>query len=202
MSHVAVTLEYDHHSIDLALPMDVPTRLLVAGLAEALSLPKKQSQKYVLAVKTDQGLRRISPNASLGDVALLHGMRLALLEEEQKGGPIIETDASLRAEDGTLFPLHSKVTLIGRSDPRSGIFVEIDLTSLAAEPKIISRRHAQIEQEGDRFYLTDLGSTNGTRLNNERLTPREKKPLWDGDVIEFGRGGVQLVFQAGKKKET
>jgi len=94
-----------------------------------------------------------------------------------------------------------KETLIGRNDPKSGIFVEIDLTSLAAEPKVISRKHAQIEQEGDRFYLEDVGSTNGTKLNGQRLPPREKKPVWDGDVIEFGKNGVQLVFLGGKKKE-
>lgn len=201
MSHVAVTLESGRDTLDLALPMQAPSRLLVAGLVESLKLPKGRGRNYFLGVKTDQGLRRISPNASLGDMALLHGMRLALLEDDQKGTPIVETGASLRAENGTLFPLKSKVTLIGRNDPKSGIFVEIDLTALVSDPKIISRKHAQIEQEGDRFYLVDLGSVNGTKLNGQRLTPREKKPIWDGDGIEFGKNGVQLVLQGGKKKE-
>lgn len=39
----------------------------------------------------------------------------------------------------------------------------------------ISRRHAQIEQEGDRFFLVDLDSVNGTKLNGQRILPREKK---------------------------
>lgn len=200
MSHVAVTLETGRNTLDLALPMDVPSRVLAAALAESLQLPTSRGRNYLLSVKSDQGLRRIPPNASLGDMTILHGARLVLLEDSRQEAAI-ETGAGLRAENGAFFPLKSKLTLIGRSDPRSGIFVEIDLTSLAPDPKVISRRHAQIEQEGDRFYITDLGSTNGTKLNGERLTPHQKKPLWEGDVLEFGKHGVQLVLQGGKKKE-
>lgn len=201
MSHVAVTLETERHTLDLALPMDVPSHLLASALADALKLPKSRERNYILSVKTEQGLRRISPHANLGDVGILHGTRLVLTEDSQQQAPLLETDAVLRAENGAFFPLRSKVTLIGRNDPKSGIFVEIDLSSLASNPKVISRRHAQIEQQGDRFYVTDLGSTNGTYLNGQRLTPREKRPLWDGDVLEFGKHGVQLTFQTGKKKE-
>ena len=200
MPHVAVTLETNHQPLDLALPTDVPSRVLAAALAETLKFPTGQGQNYMLSVKTEQGLRRIPPNATLGDMAILHGMRLALLESGQRETPLIETGAGLRAEDGTFFPLKSKVTLIGRSDRKSGIFVEIDLSSLASDPKVLSRRHAQIEQEGDRFYITDLGSTNGTKLNGERLTPHRKYPLWEGDVLEFGRHGVRLTLQGGKKE--
>jgi uncharacterized ubiquitin-like protein YukD len=199
MAYVAVTLEYNHSRIDLALPMHVPGRLLVDGLVQALKLPKDHRRNYFLGVKTEQGLRRLSDNASLGDMLIVHGMTLALLEGEQKGKPIVPTGASLSTERGVVFPLTSKITLIGRNDPKSGIFVEIDLSAYAADPKIISRRHAQIEQEGDRFYVVDLGSVNGTKLNEQRLTPREKKPLWDGDVLEFGKGGVRLIFRSGKE---
>lgn len=200
MSHVAVTLETEHQAIDLALPMNVPSRVLAAALAQSLNLSHSRGQHYILSIKTDQGLRRIPPNASLGDMAIVHGMYMVLTEGSQQEEPLIETGAGLRAENGTFFPLKSKATLIGRNDPKSGIFVDIDLTSLVSNPKIISRRHAQIEQEGDRFYITDLGSTNGTKLNDERLTPREKKPLWDGDVLEFGKNGARLIFQGGKSK--
>jgi uncharacterized ubiquitin-like protein YukD len=201
MAYVAVTLEYARNTMDVALPMHVPSRLLVDGLVDALKITKVSGRDYFLGVKSEQGLRHISSNASLGDVFILHGMTLALMEDEQKGAPTVETGASLRAENGTVFPLTSKVTLIGRNDSKSGIFVEIDLTAYIADPKIISRKHAQIEQEGDRFYVVDLGSVNGTKLNGQRLTPREKKPVWEGDVLEFGKNGVQLVLQGGKEKE-
>jgi len=200
MAYVAVTLEYGRENMDLALPLHVPSRLLVNGLVQTLKLPKGRGKSYFLGVKSEVGLRRIPVNASLGDMTVLHGMVLALLEDEEKGKPIVETGASLRAETGAVFPLTSRITLIGRNDPKSGIFVEINLGSLTAEQKVISRKHAQIEQEGDRFYVSDLGSVNGTKLNGQRIPAKEKKPLWDGDVIEFGRGAAQLTFCAGEKK--
>jgi len=56
-----------------------------------------------------------------------------------------------------------------------------------------SRRHAQIRSKDDRYTLTDLGSTNGTRLNGQIIQTHE---LADGDritigttVLEFHRGG-------------
>lgn len=200
MAYVAVTLEYGHEKKDLALPMQVPSRLIIDGLAQTLKLTKRRGQGYFLGIQTDQGVRRISTNASLGDAGVLHGTTLTLLEDKQSDAPLPPTGASLKAENGATYPLTSKTTLIGRTDTKSGIFVEIDLASMVTDCKIISRRHAQIEQEGDRFYLVDLGSVNGTKLNGQRIPPKEKKPLWDGDVIEFGRGGVQMVFQGGEKK--
>jgi len=46
-----------------------------------------------------------------------------------------------------------------------------------------SRRHAQIRSKDERFTLTDLGSTNGTRLNGQTIQTRE---LADGDRITIG----------------
>jgi pimeloyl-ACP methyl ester carboxylesterase len=47
-----------------------------------------------------------------------------------------------------------------------------------------SRYHARITSNGDRFYVEDLGSKNGTRLNGSCLTDRTE--LRDGDEIEVG----------------
>jgi len=55
----------------------------------------------------------------------------------------------------------------------------------------VSRRHAEIRPVGDRFYLVDLGSTNGSKVNGTRISERE---LLDGD--ELGFGSITLVFQA------
>ena len=48
----------------------------------------------------------------------------------------------------------------------------------------ISRRHAVIQREGGRHVLVDLGSTNGTFLNGQRIFKPAR--LKDGDVIVFG----------------
>ncbi len=196
MPHVAVTLEYAGRTIDLALPLQVPARLLVEALVGSLGLPTDRGQAYFLGMKSVAGPVRFPPHASLGEMDVLHGTRLVLLEEGRRERQVIQTGAGLRAENGAFFSLRSKVILIGRNDPRSGIFVEIDLSPLAADPRIISRRHAQIEQEGGRFYITDLGSKNGTRLNGTLLSPRQKIPLWPGDWLEFGKDGVRLVLES------
>jgi pSer/pThr/pTyr-binding forkhead associated (FHA) protein len=55
-----------------------------------------------------------------------------------------------------------------------------------------SRRHAQIRHKDDSYVLTDLGSTNGTRLNGQTIQTRE---LSDGDRITIG--STLLEFREG-----
>ena len=50
----------------------------------------------------------------------------------------------------------------------------------------VSSAHAQIEGEGDTFTMTDLGSTNGTLYNGERMIPNDPKVLAPGDEIVIG----------------
>jgi pSer/pThr/pTyr-binding forkhead associated (FHA) protein len=51
----------------------------------------------------------------------------------------------------------------------------------------VSRRHALITYENETLFLTDLNSTNGTRINGFQLTPGRSYRLRDGDELEFGR---------------
>lgn len=51
----------------------------------------------------------------------------------------------------------------------------------------VSRRHAQIRKEKDKFIVTDLNSTNGTFLNEERVISKE---LHHGDVIKIGKHSI------------
>jgi len=50
-----------------------------------------------------------------------------------------------------------------------------------------SRRHAQIQFQDGKYVLTDLGSANGTLLNDQRVTERT---LSDGDVIRIGQNVI------------
>ena len=55
------------------------------------------------------------------------------------------------------------------------------------------RQHASIGRDGSSHYLLDMESTNGTRVNGEKAAPGKKLPLKDGDVIQFGpRGPADL----------
>ena len=51
----------------------------------------------------------------------------------------------------------------------------------------VSRRHAEIRQEGATYWIVDLGSTNGTQLNGKRV---ERERLRDGDTITLGSSEV------------
>ena len=74
-------------------------------------------------------------------------------------------------------------TVIGR-----GAETEVRLTDTG-----VSRRHAELRQVEDRVELHDLGSTNGTRVNGQRV---EAATLTDGDVITVGT--TDLVFRSGR----
>ncbi|MBD0266659.1 MAG: FHA domain-containing protein [Cyanobacteria bacterium Co-bin8] len=56
--------------------------------------------------------------------------------------------------------------------------------SLSVRDKRLSRRHAAIQYRDDGFYITDLGSTNGTFVNGERI--RHPLFLQDGDRVRLG----------------
>lgn len=57
----------------------------------------------------------------------------------------------------------------------------------------ISRRHARLTLQGAQYVLEDVGSTNGTFINGQRLTgPRALKP---GDVVSFGEQ-IMMIFEA------
>jgi pSer/pThr/pTyr-binding forkhead associated (FHA) protein len=59
----------------------------------------------------------------------------------------------------------------------------------------VSLEHAMVLLEGSRYYLLDLGSTNGTTLNGEVLVIQRRKLLRSGDVI--GIAGLEIEFGAG-----
>ena len=82
--------------------------------------------------------------------------------------------------------------LIGRPDATRGIHPEIDLRLDDA----VSRRHAKIFMRGDHYVLTDLNSTNGTRLNGQWVQAESEAPLKAGDEIEVGELTVIRVIEA------
>jgi pSer/pThr/pTyr-binding forkhead associated (FHA) protein len=57
----------------------------------------------------------------------------------------------------------------------------------------ISRAHAAIGFNGEAFYVQDLGSTNGTRVNGERAPQAE---LHDGDEIQLGKLQLRITLPA------
>ncbi|HEY8561555.1 MAG TPA: protein kinase [Pyrinomonadaceae bacterium] len=88
------------------------------------------------------------------------------------------------------FRLEKHDNLLGRRDPMSNIFPEVDLSKFDPQTKI-SRRHARIWREGNSFLVEDLGSSNGTTLlpsasDSVRLLPHQPHTLTNGDKIRLG----------------
>src|SRR5438094_86300 len=81
------------------------------------------------------------------------------------------------------FNLQKDSNLVGRTDPLSNIFPEVDLSRFDPQTKV-SRRHARIWREGNAFMVEDLGSVNGTVINDIiHLEPRQPRALASGDRI-------------------
>jgi ABC-type multidrug transport system ATPase subunit/pSer/pThr/pTyr-binding forkhead associated (FHA) protein len=66
--------------------------------------------------------------------------------------------------------------------------------ALVLNEPAISRYHARITREADRYLITDLGSSNGTCVNNAELSPRLAQPLADGDIIRIGTFELRFCF--------
>ena len=100
--------------------------------------------------------------------------------------------------DSSGFTLEKDENLIGRRDPMSNIFPEVDLSKFDPQTKI-SRRHARVRREGSSFLLEDLGSSNGTILmsgtDSARLLPHQPRLLTNGD--RFRVGDTTLQFSIG-----
>jgi hypothetical protein len=84
--------------------------------------------------------------------------------------------------------------VIGREDPVSGAFPEIDLTDHGGDEGGVSRKHARLFVQGDRVYIEDLNSTNYTYVNQQKIVPGQPHPLNDGDELRFGR--VKVNYHA------
>lgn len=77
--------------------------------------------------------------------------------------------------------------LLGRADPISNVFPDVDLTPHGAEQAGVSRRHARLKLSGGQWLIEDLNSVNFTFVNNQKLTPGVPQPLSDGAQIRLGR---------------
>jgi hypothetical protein len=100
--------------------------------------------------------------------------------------------AQLVLPTGQQLPLQGRAEyVIGRQDPQSGNFPEVDLEPCGGRENGVSRRHARIFYQGG-FFLEDLQSVNFTHLNKQKLLPRQPMPLNNGDEIMLGKLAIRF----------
>lgn len=85
--------------------------------------------------------------------------------------------------------------VIGRLDPASGSYPDVDLVPFGGEEGGVSRRHAQITRNGNAYYIEDLNSVNYTFVNKQKIGVGISHALADGDEIRLGR--VLMRFKTG-----
>ncbi len=79
--------------------------------------------------------------------------------------------------------------------PNDLIVPEVNVSSLP-DTDIVSRQHAEIHRSENDYYLVDIGSVNGTYLNDELLRPKQRYLLKLGDKISLGKENkVAFVLQ-------
>jgi hypothetical protein len=92
------------------------------------------------------------------------------------------------------FPLEDGNNLVGRWDPETGAFPEVDLDADDPEAKI-SRKHALIRIAEGKITVEDIGSLNGTYVNRgTRLQPGSPVELKTGDEIIIGKTFLKLTI--------
>lgn len=90
-------------------------------------------------------------------------------------------------------PINLAVIHIGK--PNDRIPPDIDVSGFP-HSEIVSRIHADIRVEGDIYYIEDVGSSNGTYINNAPLPSGNRHRLRPGDRIALGKGDkVTFLFQ-------
>lgn len=100
--------------------------------------------------------------------------------------------------DGHAEPAYIDTTgefVLGR---KVGISTEqlLDLAPFGAYSMGVSRQHAIIRRTGDGYEVLDLGSINGTWLNEERLVPQTSYPLPSGSYLRLGRMRILVLYRS------
>lgn len=107
-----------------------------------------------------------------------------------------ETTVSLHIiESGQILHLsNAREFTLGRMIEGQPILPDIDLSPYDAFTLGVSRLHAALRLIQNDVVVSDLGSSNGTRVNGQRIVPHVDYPLNHGDVISLGKLKIQVLI--------
>ncbi|NMG09409.1 FHA domain-containing protein [Brasilonema sp. UFV-L1] len=101
----------------------------------------------------------------------------------------------LHVQTNTSFDLPPNLPVIRIGKPNDQIEPDINVLALP-NTDIVSRLHAEIQVEGNTYYIIDVGSSNGTFVNGIKLESKKRYPLNLGDKINLGQQeNVTFIFQ-------
>jgi len=84
---------------------------------------------------------------------------------------------------------------LGRVADNQPILPDVDFSLFEAYSQGVSRLHASLKIINLRVVITDLGSSNGTRVNGQKIMPHIDYLLNHGDVIALGKLKIQVLIR-------
>lgn len=106
-----------------------------------------------------------------------------------------QTAKLIHVQTNTTLELPHNVSVIHLGKPNDLVPPDVDVSGFP-NSEIVSRTHADIRIEGDAYYIEDVGSSNGTYINNISLAKGNRHRLRPGDRIALGKGDlVSFIFQ-------
>ncbi len=139
----------------------------------------------------DEGLRTMPINPELGGLKTNRLRNSATLATQPAGSARLNLHI---IRSGQILPLGGPGEyIVGRVSQGQSILPDIDLEPYSAYESGVSRLHVRIKIDEEAIWITDLGSANGTRVNNQKLAPHQDYPLSDKDVVRLGRLSIQAL---------
>lgn len=85
--------------------------------------------------------------------------------------------------------------IIGRVSEGQSILPDLDLEPYKAYESGVSRLHARVRISKNAVFITDLGSSNGTKLNGKDMAPHQEQAIHHEDVIQLGQLNIQALVR-------
>lgn len=100
---------------------------------------------------------------------------------------VVESGQVLHLSDRKEFTL-------GRTVEGQPILPDVDLSPFDAFTLGVSRLHAALRIINGEVVVTDLGSSNGTRVNGQKIVPHVDYPINHGDIVALGKLKIQVII--------
>ncbi|OGW34569.1 MAG: hypothetical protein A2010_03815 [Nitrospirae bacterium GWD2_57_9] len=111
----------------------------------------------------------------------------SMASDNEGAGLVLASPSGSKLE----IPAKSEV-VVGREDPFSEVFPDLDLTDFGGADGGVSRKHAVIHRTDTGCTIEDMGSTNGTYVNKKRIQPHAPQEIKPGDEVRFGKVAFSL----------
>lgn len=159
------------------LPLDPLEPMPVASASESTPMPVSPVAPEVPMVTPGEGPGAIPvPQTQRRNVPLVNGRAPVA----SAAAPVGATCLLIDRQTGQTYTGKAPATVIGRERSQAGVILR--------DPNV-SRRHAELTFDGNGWYLTDLGSTNGTLVNDVDI---RQCALRDGDLVTLGLTNLEF----------